>query len=78
MLQDSNYYNDLYFRHGYLHRGIYVDKIKQWFKIFPKEQFLIIQSEDLFDDTNNVYQKILEFLELFQMGNLSYLYGEFQ
>jgi hypothetical protein len=64
MLQDSNYYNDLYFRHGYLHRGIYVDKIKQWFKIFPKEQFLIIQSEDLFDDTNNVYQKILEFLEL--------------
>ena len=34
MLQDSNYYNDLYFRHGYLHRGIYVDKIKYWFKIF--------------------------------------------
>lgn len=64
MVDDSTYYDDLYFRHGYLHRGIYVDKLQRWMKEFSKEQFLIIQSEDFFTDPNKIYNNILEFLGL--------------
>lgn len=64
MLNDENYYNDLYFRHGYLDRGIYVDKLKRWMSVFPKKQFLIIQSEEFFRNPSEIYNQVLEFLEL--------------
>ena len=62
MIDDSSYYSDIYFRHGYLHRGIYVDKIKRWMEVFPKEQFLIIQSEEFFRDPSKIYNQVLDFL----------------
>jgi hypothetical protein len=62
MIDDPSYYSDIYFRHGYLHRGIYVDKIKHWMEIFPKEQFLIIQSEEFFRDPSKIYNQVLDFL----------------
>jgi hypothetical protein len=64
MLNDSNYYSDIYFRHAYLHRGLYVDKIKRWMEVFPKEQFLIIQSEEFFKNPSKTYNDVLEFLGL--------------
>ena len=45
-------------------RGIYVDQIKRWFKYFPRNQFLIIQSEDLYSDTPKIYSDVLNFLNL--------------
>ena len=62
MIDDPSYYSDIYFRHGYLHRGIYVDKIKNWMEVFPKEQFLIIQSEELFREPSKIYNQVLDFL----------------
>ena len=64
MIDDPGYYSDIYFRHGYLHRGIYVDKIKHWMEVFPKEQFLIIQSEEFFKDPSKIYNQVLDFLEV--------------
>jgi len=64
MLNDENYYSFDYFHHSYLDRSIYVDKIKHWMKIFPKNQFLILQSEPFFKNPDETYQKVLEFLEL--------------
>ena len=64
MLTDPNYYSDIYFRHSYLQRGIYVDKLERWFSVFPKEQFLIIQSEEFFKHTSKMYKEVLEFLDL--------------
>ena len=34
------------------------------FKFFPKEQFLIIQSENLYSNTPKIYEKVLKFLDL--------------
>ena len=73
MLNDSNYYSDIYFRHAYLHRGIYVDKIKRWMEVFPKEQFLIIQSEEFFKNPSKIYNDVLEFL-----GLIPFSIGEFK
>jgi hypothetical protein len=64
MLNDENYYSQAYFHHSYLDRGIYVEKIKRWMSIFPKEQFLLIQSEEFLKNTPLIYNKVLKFLNL--------------
>ncbi|NIQ15213.1 MAG: sulfotransferase [Candidatus Dadabacteria bacterium] len=64
MEKDANYYSSEYYHHAYLDRGIYYKKIEKWFKVFPKEQFLIIQSEEFFKNPNEVYQQIIKFLGL--------------
>ena len=64
MKMNENYYSPGYFQHSYFDRSIYVKKIKYWMKFFPKEQFLIIQSEKFFADPNLFYKKILKFLNL--------------
>ena len=64
MLNDENYYSKDYFHHSYLERGIYFDKLKRWMQVFPKEQFLIIQSEEFFKDPNIIYNQVLKFLDI--------------
>ena len=58
------YYADSYFTYSYFERGLYVDKIKRWMEVFPKEQFLIIQSEEFFKNPSKTYNDVLEFLGL--------------
>jgi len=64
MKRDEAYYSDIYFRHAYLDRGIYITKLKHWFKFFPRDQFLIIQSEKFWSNTSEVYNEVLKFLGL--------------
>lgn len=64
MEKDENYYSDDYFRYAYLDRSIYVDKIKRWMKIFPKEQFMVVENKELSKNTSRVYNDVLEFLNL--------------
>ncbi len=61
---DENYYSSPYYHHSYLERGIYVDKLKRWMSVFPREQFLIVKSEEFFKNTSKIYNKVLKFLDL--------------
>lgn len=58
----SNYYN--YTHHSYLTRGIYFYQVKNWMENFPKEQIMILKSEDFFRNTNEVFTRVLSFLDL--------------
>ena len=62
MENDPSYYSWNYDLYGYKEHGIYVDKIKHWMEVFPKEQFLIIQSEEFFSDPSKIYNQVLDFL----------------
>ena len=64
MLEDETYFAESYFRYAYLKRGIYVDGLKRWMEVFPKEQLLIIQSEEFFRDPSKIYNQVLKFLGL--------------
>ena len=64
MEKDSGYYSWNYDLYGYKEHGIYVDKIKHWMEVFPKEQFLIIQSEEFLEDKSKTFEQVLEFLGL--------------
>lgn len=64
MLEDENYYSYKYQHYSYLSKGIYIDQLKNWMKIFPKEQILILKSEDFFNAPTSIFKQVLEFLNL--------------
>jgi hypothetical protein len=50
--------------YSYLRRGLYVDQLKRWMSVFPREQFLIIKSEDFYKEPGRVLQQTLTYLGL--------------
>ncbi|GCE93222.1 TPR domain protein [Arthrospira platensis NIES-46] len=49
---------------GYIWRGLYLPFLEKWMSIFPREQFLIIRSEDFYQNTSQVFNQVLDFLGL--------------
>ena len=49
---------------SYLGRGLYMPQLRHWFEEFPKEQFLVVSSEDFSTDAQSVYADVTEFLNL--------------
>jgi tetratricopeptide (TPR) repeat protein len=49
---------------NYLARGRYIEFIKNWLAFFPREQLLVLQSEDLYAGAAETVQQVLEFLDL--------------
>jgi Sulfotransferase domain len=64
LLADPTYYSYEHQHHAYLKRGIYADQLPAWLKLFPKEQILILKSEDLYANPCENYNKVLKFLNL--------------
>ena len=62
--KDEFYKADQRRDYSYLTRGYYAKQIKEWWKHFPKEQLLIVQSEEFYRDTPRVYNEIVEYLGL--------------
>ncbi|MGH8773897.1 MAG: sulfotransferase family protein [Jiangellaceae bacterium] len=51
-------------RYSYAARGLYAEQLRRWFAHFPRDQFLILPSEDFFADTPRTFATILDFLGL--------------
>ncbi|MEB3341853.1 tetratricopeptide repeat protein [Okeania sp.] len=49
---------------NYIGRGVYVEFIKKWMAVFPREQFLILRGEDLFEMPDNTMEQVFNFLGL--------------
>lgn len=64
MLQDEHYESPRHRTRSYLRRGIYVDQLLAWSSFFQRKQMLVLKSEDLFDDTTNTLERMLDFLEI--------------
>ncbi len=48
----------------YLARGAYADQLKGWMDVFPREQFLVLKSEEFYARPSATFGRVLEFLEL--------------
>jgi tetratricopeptide (TPR) repeat protein len=58
--------------------GFYIDYLQEWIKIFSKKQFLIIESENFYENTEKVMCEVFNFLELpNHPGNKQKLYAHF-
>ena len=64
IVQEGTYYSFNHQHYSYLARGIYVEQLQNWMKVFPREQFLILKSEDFFDRPAATMEKVEKFLEL--------------
>jgi len=64
MKKDLNYFSWNYDLYAYLEHGIYVNQLKRWMEVFPREQFLIIQSEEFLKNKSQTYQNVLKYLDL--------------
>lgn len=53
-----------YLRYSYVSRGVYVDQLKDWLGHFPREQLLVLRSEDFFEAPEAALGKVEEFLNL--------------
>ena len=49
---------------SYVARGYYAEQLLAWWKHLPRENFLVLRSEDLFADPQSILGRVCDFLEL--------------
>ncbi len=74
---DPHYKSYNHQRYTYLARGIYADQLQRWMNYFPKEQFLIIKSEDFYATPDRKLQEIFLFLGLPEVAPVQQEYKQF-
>jgi hypothetical protein len=64
MLSDERYRSIVHRQYSYVSRGIYVDQLKAWLTLFPRQQALVLKSEDFFADVDGTLERVFSFLGL--------------
>lgn len=64
MIRDENYKSSKYSTYSYLARSIYIQQIEPLFNTFPKDQILIIKTEEFFQDPQQILNEVYRFLNL--------------
>jgi hypothetical protein len=62
MLMDEQYNSYNHQHYSYLARGIYVDQLERWMRVFPREQLLILISEQLYAEPAATVAQVMRFL----------------
>jgi len=60
----EDYYSLSHRTFSYLSRGLYADQLERWLEFFPREQMLIIKSEDFFTTPQEVFDRVSDFLDI--------------
>ncbi|HEY7195915.1 MAG TPA: sulfotransferase [Gaiellaceae bacterium] len=61
---DPRYRSDGHRHHAYFARGLYAEQLERWLGLFPRDQLLILRSENLFADPAAVHAEVIRFLGL--------------
>ena len=64
MAADPYYYSRAHDYYSYRDRGIYAPQLERWNAALPREQILILRSEDLYTDQQSVLDQTADFLDL--------------
>jgi hypothetical protein len=64
MTADPTYRSEAHHRYSYKLRGCYAEQVERYYRYFPRDQLLILRSEDLFARPQEIYDEALEFLGL--------------
>lgn len=67
LARDEKYVSFNHRHYSYLARSTYIDQLPGWMSTFPKEQLLILKSEDLYTDPSSIVKQTLEFLNIPQV-----------
>jgi hypothetical protein len=72
MAADEGYRSPLHQSYSYLARGMYVNQLQAWLHVFPREQMLVLESKDLYDDPPATLAQVVAFLGLPAWSSGSY------
>ena len=64
MIVNEKYHSKPFGWYAYLSKGKYADQLEDWFSKFPREQFLILNSEDFFANPSETIECVCKFLKL--------------
>jgi|SRR5579872_4411298 len=64
VLGNKQYNGIAFYRYSYLARGVYVDQLNHWLDFFPREQLLILKSEELYSEPGTIFKHTLAFLDV--------------
>jgi Sulfotransferase domain len=62
MLADPTYFSHAWWNYTYAARGRYAEQLERWFEAFPREQLLVLLTDELAADTAGTYRRTLDFL----------------
>jgi len=62
LVADPRFFSRPWWSHTYKARGRYAEQLERWLEVFPREQLLIVPSEDLLGDAEATHACVLEFL----------------
>jgi hypothetical protein len=62
LLADPRAFSRAWWDHTYAARGLYAEQLERWFAVFPREQVLVVRTEDLGERPAETYAEILGFL----------------
>jgi hypothetical protein len=62
MAADPRYFSREWWSHTYKARGRYAEQLERWFAVFPREQLLVLSSDELGSEPARAHTQVLEFL----------------
>jgi hypothetical protein len=69
---EAGYRSFSHINHSYVARGRYAEQLEEWLEVFPREQLLVLRSEDLFERPREIVNDALTFLGLPETDLTSY------
>jgi len=78
LVREPGYFSRPWWDYTYLARGRYAEQLERWFAVFPREQLLVLPSEELAADPGQAYGRVLEFLEAppYELGSYPRVYQQ--
>lgn len=64
MASDPAYYSEAHDWYSYRARGVYLPQLENWVSAFPRDQLLVLRSEDMYADVQAVFEDVCRFLGL--------------
>jgi hypothetical protein len=62
MVDDPSYFSHAWWNYTYVARGRYAEQLERWLAVFPREQLLVLVSEELLENPADTYARALDFL----------------
>jgi sulfotransferase family protein len=62
LVREPGYFSHAWWDHTYLARGRYAEQLERWLAVFPREQLLVVASDELAAEPGETYARVLEFL----------------
>jgi sulfotransferase family protein len=68
MVRDPAYFSHAWWNYTYAARGRYAEQLERWLAALPREQLLVLFTEELATDTPGTYRRVLDFLGVESLG----------